>query len=63
MAAFHIARFILRLLLFLALLPIIAVYALLRIWYFRLVFVRHARRCGMPKRHAKMVLKKTVKTN
>lgn len=59
MAVIQIAKFILELVLFIILLPILIVALLFRLWHFRRVLAKSMVKSGMPEEYAKQLAKET----
>ena len=53
MAVLHIIKFVIKLLLFIVLLPFLISWFLFRIWHYKIVFVKNMMQSGMPKEYAK----------
>jgi len=55
MTALHVIKTVLKLLLFIVLLPILIFVVLIRLWHFRKVLVRNLIESGMPEEYAKQL--------
>ncbi len=63
MTVIRFCNVILRILIFIVLLPVLVPWILLRLWYFRFVLVKNMTRSGMPKKYAKQLARETKLKN
>ncbi|NLX76057.1 MAG: hypothetical protein GXZ01_01590 [Clostridiaceae bacterium] len=63
MTVIRFIKFVLKLLLFIILLPVLAILVLLRMCHYRMVLVKHMILSGMPKEYAKQLARESKPGN
>ncbi|MDD2503031.1 MAG: hypothetical protein PHG58_04125 [Clostridia bacterium] len=59
----QIAKFIVRVMLFIVLLPLILIYFIIKLWLYKVIFKQQLKKSGMSQNQAALLIKETKITN
>lgn len=59
----QIAKFIVRVMLFIVLLPLILIYFIIKLWLYKVIFKQQLKKSGMSQDQAALLIKETKITN